>query len=580
MKRRTSTLPCRVYTYGCFRSPTANAAEVDKQIYLARMYRNKLLEIELARRAKYREVTGEHEDLSPILLEMTELDARLEELRAHINSARADARKRVQLKTASDQAKLIRLRLRELRARVKEVRKALQDDPIMAAQVIATDKEAKDAIKAARATCGVYWGTYLLVEAQVEQAAKSKTDPRFGRWDGTGRIGVQIQGGASVDDITSGRCSLLQIDPLPDDQWESRSGRRGAKTIVRFRIGSDEKRGPIWAEFSVLMHRPLPDDAVIKSAVIIRRRRPSKDRFGLQIVLESALVERAKMPESAPVAAINFGWRVRPDGLRVAMLVDEMGRTREMILPATILARLDHADSLCAIRDRSLESFRPQLVAALAKLEADGNLPEWLAEERKTMSAWRACARFNRLVIRWIHNRFDGDEAAFEEADIWRRSNLHLHIWEEAERSRAMAHRREVYRGFAAEMSRTYSLLVIEKFDLRDVAKRAKPEEEDESIAAVRKHRQRASISALRMCLMQGSRIARMDSANTTHECNECGSIEDFDAAVHLEHACSQCGSVWDQDVNASKILLRRYRDRPTEPTESIGLDEELGGDL
>ena len=54
MKRRTSTAPIRVYSYGC-RLPTANADLVEQQLVCAHHYYNTLIEIERRRRVATRE---------------------------------------------------------------------------------------------------------------------------------------------------------------------------------------------------------------------------------------------------------------------------------------------------------------------------------------------------------------------------------------------------------------------------------------------------------------------------------------------------------------------------------------------
>lgn len=667
MKRRTSTLPVRVYTYGCL-PPSENRELVDKQIFLARLYRNRLINIELDRRNRYREITGAHQDLSGVTAEILEVGARLEEVRTVIKMARKSSRSRVQQPNAAEQAKLLVQTLKELRKKAAEIRSALKNDPVLVAAIEASEEQAHEDVRQARAKCGVYWGSYLLVEAAIEAARKSRSDPKFGRWDGNGRVGVQIQGGASTADVMSGKCELLRIDALHEDHWKTRSGRRASKTHVHMRVGSDHKRRAIWAKFPMILHRPLPADATIKGAVVVRRRVARNDRYELQIVFEAASVAREYMPESAPVAAINLGWRVRPEGLRVAMVVDELGETREFILPQVILDRLDHADSLRAIRDRYLDSFRP---AAIAAVHSIPELPEWMAADVKTMHLWKSADRYAKFVSRWaeesglpevarydrisreqINNvpyepatltaeevkaarkrvgpllgklsrkerreatgvqqistyysklapashplaplwnevtgnllseipkvqRWDNtnqrrdyfidvnvvhiepEQEALVLADAWRRQDLHLLQWETHERTRALGHRRELYRIFASQLSKKYSMVVLDEFDLRKVAKLAEPEGDNDLSAPVRKNRQRAATSSLRIEIGARCRTAAEPAMYNTLFCNCCGSLQKFDAAVHLTHTCTECNETWDQDVNAAKNLLLRHR--------------------
>lgn len=585
MKRRTSPLPCRIFSYGC-QPPTENAELVAQQLALARKYKNVLTELELHRRRRYREITGEHERIAPLVEAIVEAEAALEQQREAINATRKDARRRVEHKGASAEAQRLRAELAGLRQQRRLIQGEIKTDPQIQAALTALDAEVNERRKQERARCGVYWGTYLLIEAAAEQAAKSKTDPRFRRWDGAGRIGVQLQGGASTDDVMHSRSQLLQIDALPVNQWQTRVGRRAAKTAARIRVGSDG-RAPIWASFPIVMHRPLPADGRIKAAWVGRRRLGTRDVFTLQIVVEAASLERQVL-KAAPVAAINLAYRVRPDGLRVGYLVDEHDQRREIILPRTILDRLDHADHIQSIRDTNLDTFRARLMQALAGM-ADG-LPEWMREEHKTLHAWRSAARFASLVQRWAGARFDapGEPEAFALAESWRRQDRHLLQWTAHEARRALGHRRELYRRLAAELATRYSTLAVEQFDLRQVARLPKPEDEDPAHAAVRRNRQRASLSELRGALGQRVPMCAIDPANITHYCHACGSLEAFDAALHIEHTCGGCGATWDQDYNAARNLLARYRVRPDDPCEhpadlaeaGVARDSEEGSDF
>lgn len=670
MKRRTSKLPARVYVYGCL-EPTENRDLVDKQIWLARKYRNTLVEIELRRRERFRELMGQHVDMAGKENEILELQARLEELRASIKAKRTKAGSRVAAPEESEQSKQIIGSLKVLRAEVKAVKRLLKEDPVMVGKIEALNEESREEIRQARKTNGLYWGTYLLVEAAMDAARKSSTDPKFGRWNGEGKVGVQIQGGISVAEVMAGTNEQLKIEALPDTQWNTRSGRRGAKTFVHMRVQSDARKA-IWAKVPMILHRPLPADGTIKMASINRRRIARHDYYQLQIVVEAASFAREYSPLSAPMAAINFGWRVRPNGIRVAMLADEFGKTRELILPRGILDRLDHSDSIRSIRDRALEEFRPVLLEAIVNLD---ERPEWMLEDLATMAQWRSADRFFRFVSRWVietefpetvdhrmitrdmitnvpfapeamtdyelseyrrkaelrvkkksrakpapyWNRRTGhllqdlqvlrrdddyinepdypvnvrvidapeEQEAMVLAEAWRLQDQHLLEWESYERRRALGHRREIYRLFACEIAKQYSCIVIDDFDLRRVARLPAPEaERDEQVAAMRKNRQRASVSSLRLEIHERSRVAVEPSLHNTKYCHGCGSLEEFDASTRLEHTCGECGITWDQDVNHARNLLQRYRETvpsghvPPGRDEVGGTPEDEGGGL
>ena len=242
------------------------------------------------------------------------------------------------------------------------------------------------------------------------------------------------------------------------------------------------------------------------------------------------------------------------------------------------MERLDHVESLQSIRDRNLDGFRPVLRDGLGLL-GDG-CPEWMRESLKFMHAWRSADRFARLVTRWSKERFAGDEALFAIANAWRVQDLHLYSWVANERSSALNNRRETYRRFAAELGQHYSLIICDDFDLRQVVRRAKPEEENTTAATTRKNRQRASLSELRGAIAQRMPLKALKASGITHECNACGVVQAFDASVHIEHTCTDCGSIWDQDVNAARNLLRRFREQPAgAPDAGVAREDEISSD-
>lgn len=568
MKRRQSPLPVAIYKVHC-EPPVTYADEVERQYALGHKYRNRLVEIELERRKRYREAVLQDALLTQLKAEELELAARLEELRTVINAARGEARKRINKTAEAQQAKEVRASLRANRDTARVLRAEMQTDPRVVAAAAAIEKWAHDEVIQARANCGAYWGTYLLAEQAADQARKSRTDPRFKSfWYEPGRIGVQIQGGVSAAQIMQGQCTQLQIELDADRaDWSTRSARRHARGFVHFRIGSDDSRRPIFAKFPAYIWRPLPSDATVKSAVIVRQRVARKYVYQLQICLEAASVSPELRPgralKSAPVAAINFGWRIRhPDqggGLRVGVVVDELGETQELVLPQRVLGRLDRSNSLASIRTRNLDDMRPILTAALRELELPPTMP--LAQDIETMHAWRSADRFSRLLTRWTADRFAGDAGAFEILREWHKQDLHLLQWQEHSSANAYGLRRQVYLDFAGEMGRKYSVVVFDQFDLRRVARSAKPEDsEDEAQRAVTTNRRRASISLARTLIGQRVPVVALPAFNNTHVCCICRQLCRFDAQESLLHRCEHCSALWDQDINAASNLLWRYR--------------------
>src|SRR5690606_21269492 len=127
-----------------------------------------------------------------------------------------------------------------------------------------------------------------------------------------------------LDELTTD--TQLQILAAPDH----RTGRRaGTRRLLRLRIGS--KGGtPIWAEWPMIMHRPLPDGARIKAVTVSRRRRDCRRWEWLAHVMVD-IPESASRPTPIDGAvALNLGWAQMDDGVRAGMLLGTDGHAREI----------------------------------------------------------------------------------------------------------------------------------------------------------------------------------------------------------------------------------------------------------
>lgn len=562
MKRKTSTTPSRIYTYGLPFGPDEDCREaVDEQIRLARVYQNNLIEIELARRGAVRAVMTEM-GLSDVEERIESLVSERDALRAKIKADRAKTRKRSSA-LAADRERVgdLNRSIKKARQERKDLRAKLRTDPEVKRQFDQINERVNDMVRRHRAVCGVFWGTYLLIENAANQQRRSKMDPRFRRWDGSGRVGVQIQKGMSVAELMSGNDRRLQIDPVPEDTYTSRRGerRRKSRTKVRLRIGSTG-RDPIWASFRVIMHRPLPEDARIMWAWAKRRRVGTRWRWVLQLSIESETF-RAAPKKTGSVAAIDIGWRHRgEDGFRVGYLVDEDGKGKELLLPKRVVERIEYANTLRSIRDQNFELARAELCGWLAAPAVPP--PAWLSKALERLSQWRSTARLSKVAWRWRHERFDGDDDIFECIDQWRQQDRHLYKWEASQRSKSLGHRREFYRLMATEIARKHRKLVIEDFDLRKMAALAPVESESGNKAAQRRQRVMCALSEFRAalelaCSNEGTELVKVPCEYTTVECHNCHGQCEWDQEHELEHTCEHCGARWDQDVNAALNLLR-----------------------
>jgi hypothetical protein len=612
-----------VYRYG-LRAPHENRDLALSELRTAHEYRNKLIEIECARRKRVR--AAEDALLGKPRLKLAEAQVALDAAIETVSKHRAGTRKRATpaemlatLKTAREAqhaaSKAFRLARQLVQPRCADCRKkdlptpcehATQEGVGLLAELDAAQDEAKEAVKKFRKEEGPYWGSYLLADKAAGQSFSELTlydidgkpnDPRFVRWTGEGTLGVQLQGGLSVEAALAGQDTQLRISAPPVACWDPSTGSRRARSRqsreseVWLRQGS-VGRAPIWCKFGLHMQRPLPPGAQIMWAEVhCRRVGPHFDWYlTLTLRVDDAVTLKPRIIPTRDAVAIDVGWRVFGEGetyeLRVAYWSDGSNdapvviRERDIRVPGFVLPprgelRLDTAtlnqlvqpDGVRAERDVLLDGIRARLVSWLKQEHAA--IPDWLREHCKTLHAWRSKAKFASLTGRWgewLAEHPDGEKEAYDALVAWRGQDRYLWAVESRWRDRALLRRRELYRLFGVALARTYSTVVLEKFDKREIAKRPKTEEDGQSQPA-RSNRQLAAVSELCECVAEastsrGRTVVEVPCENSTRECPVCGCVDERNAARRVTISCA-CGHVWDQDDGAADTLLGRWRERP-----------------
>lgn len=564
-----------VFQYGLL-APTVEAARVRSQMSLAHKYRNTLTEIERGRRTATRLAMLAYADMNSLQTQVTLADEKVSLLSREVAMYRSKNRARkvpeelsLPLKEAKEVKKIALTAFRERR-------RALHEDEAVKLQLDKINDRAKILHRSAREYCGVFWGSYLLVEDAMEAASKQPlyegsepNDPRFMRWNGEGRVGVQIQQQAdeapcTIERTFSDKDTRLRIDPVNLAAWHSpiRGERRKlSRTVLRMRVGSDG-RNPIWAHWPMIMHREVPAGSIIKRATVHLRKIGPTEKWVLDLtVVTPDGYQPRKRGEG--VVGIDIGWRIFENEIRVAAWHGKDGDHGELRLNEYTIGGLRKPEQLRSIRDKNFNFSREELVTQIPLLDA----PQWFLEATKFLALWRSSSRLSDLVLRWKNNRFDGDEEAYDKAEAWRYHDYHLWQWEGHQRSGSLKHRREVYRIFAAKLAAKYQTLVIEEFDLSKIARRGETSENE----TARSNRQLCSLSELRGVLINAfgkTNVIVIDAKNTTRECPECHQIDIWDAAEEINHACSKCGLVRDQDKGAAEVILARAEGLESAPAQ------------
>lgn len=546
--------PCKVYEYGCL-APIAGEAALVEEIHRKQQLWNKLVEIERAHREKVREILVVPDDPVPVLLEQ------LKAIREEIKAARKKERSgKADVSGLQEQA----VRLREQIGAAKAERDVAKKAAAEANRPVLDqlEKERRTAVKAAAKESGLYWINYEDVVNSYEQARRKamreKTELKFHRWTGEGKVTIRYQRGLPVPGVFE-QDTRLQINPVPQEAWDSpvRGVRRKlARTVIRLRVTSDEKKKTVWVELPMVMHRPLPPESEIRSASIVRQRVGRKWRY--KAVITATITESHQL-HGRGVVGIDLGWRQVEGGLRVAYWADDNGDHDALLLPPEVLYEFNKLPDLRAIRDQHFNEIKAELSDWLANITP----PDWLKEAVKNIAQWRTQGKLVSLLKQWQENRFDGDAEIFDQLSYWWERENHLYDWEANLRDQVHRRRREIYRVFASELTKKYDTVVLENFDLRKVTRKPDPEKGTGGALPMDRQRFIASVSELRLainnaCARAGVEVMSVDAKNTTTECHECGHKEKFDASAQIWRTCPKCGALWDQDYNAAINLLHR----------------------
>lgn len=428
------------------------------------------------------------------------------------------------------------------------------------------------AAKATKAESDLWWpnadDVLQTYELAAQKAYKTGASLNFHSARQHGKLFVRWQHGLPVADAF-GDDTRLRIEPVDPRAWQTcprcqtkpkpcscptrGERRRLQRTRMWVRVGS-ANRLPVWLELTVIMHRPLPPDGIIRSVAVLRDR--EGPFWHWKVTVTVAVPEPAPAAATGPAVAIDLGWRRVPGGLRVAAVYDSNGLSTTLCLPESWLKDMEFVRDLQALRAKHRNALQEGLLAWLANAPS---IPQWLRDMRPAMRHWKSPDHFSRLYQQWQAARFDGDDAGFALLAAWKTRDHHLHAWEGPMRARLLRQRRELYRLFAAELSRKYAEVVLEDFKVQTVASVRK----DQLHAAARYQRFLAAPSVLKHVLQvamqrQGGKLVVVPAAYSTQTCPACGVVYAFNAARELVHTCAYCGTERDQDVGAAQVLLAR----------------------
>jgi len=436
--RKTSAIPSKVYKYGIFSHQVEieGRDQVEDQLLLAHRYRNRLVEIERARRRRYNEAIVQFPEVAALTENIEQLAQEMEALREAIKTPRQTQRARVPVdplkRKRIEQIKQLLGRKTSERGPGFGLREELANAKYRQTRspaIEAAQEWSYEANRAARKSEDApFWGTYLRVEDSLKDAGRG-APPEFRRYERTGSLAVQIQSSAANQSKgltteallacsdTRARLLFPSKDPTEAKLW--------------LRVGTKEGgRQPVWAKFPLKYHRPLPPGAQIKWIWVRRSKHEAKGQWGHpddQRVWDCGFSLEHKsfdvpLKIHGHIAAINFGFRKLPGGdvLRVAYLVGTDGGSRQITCEG-IQDSLDWADGRHGKRDRGFNVAKEQLRIWLR--DHQDHAPKWLLTRTSSESLAESTSvrRLEQLVERWAkqRNRFRGDQEIYEVLVRW-----------------------------------------------------------------------------------------------------------------------------------------------------------------
>ena len=487
------------YKYGLF--PPADWDDIcEREIHLQDLLWNRLVAIELGYREDVENTVRQHALYCELAEQSAALGLELEIVLTERRARRKAARAKLATPELDARIEDLAARRRKMWPDLKKARtaafKAYREDlrPL-------ADKRYDD-ITTARQNSGLWWSNYNAVIASFDgtlRRIKPWQNPRALGEEGrlSGRLTVQIQQGCAAPAFLAGARSEAKLD-MDEAQWIKRgkSNWRPRRAVLTATVRTDQRVRKT-ASWPVLMHRPLPPGAVIKSLTITRRRPVPSARQWKWEATFSVDIPDALPARVAAIAGVDLGWRKIESGLRVATIATSVGGVEHVILPGDMLDR------------------RARIAGLMGRV----------VEESRELGA---------------------DPVKHED---WRRLSLEIARWNRR--------RRDIYRVAAADLINRCQLVGLDGSGIAAMAadKRMPPETRRMRTWAAPAEFGAAVRDAGRR---HGVKVEDIEGPSTL-VCHICAHKNVVSEATRLDliWRCAGCGSLWDQDENAARNCLK-----------------------
>ena len=433
------------------------------------------------------------------------------------------------------------------------------------------------------ASSGLWWSNYNAIMASFDVARQRRAkdgggDLKEKRFHGDGRLTVQLQGGATIDEIFAspedGGRSEARLIMAPPPGWENcragktpptpgskRSNRRSLATLALTVYTSRNEDGKVIRRFiniPIVYDRPLPSDARIQQIVMTRRRgnRSPTGDWRYEVVFTLRVADPVMRP-SERLAAIHIGWRKVADGIRVATVADCRGCSY-FVLPLSINNRFERASSMLSLADTSAKEMQHIIKS---QFHINESSPSLIINDIELVniahSGSSAAMRLRGMLRNWLEHCPDYYQELRDVLSAWSHKDVTLRWMARNIVSRAVRHRRDVVRVWVAGLVANYDTVIIQQNNIAKLKRRGKTTDlemgERRCIQRMAPGDVRANVV---MSLAKNGITVHSFTEDIPLTCSICGGLIAHQGDSTTMIRCSFCPAHQDIDENTARNYL------------------------
>lgn len=256
----------------------------------------------------------------------------------------------------------------------------------------------------AKDNSGCYTGTYQAVLEATKRSFKTPGVPKYKRFDGHGKVGIQVTKPTTFYDCLSLNNDAIKIQILPETKVRGFNKQKNQAAIATIKLAGRKNDG-VYIKVPFIMHRPLPVDAKITWVYLVVNRVGINFKYDLQFTVNENNVIKTPAKRKKKKLAIQFGWRlIKNKGVRVATTWDD-SVSNEIILPLDMRDIYLKSDRLLGYSD----DYFNGVCAVFKEWMTDNKLSKPVREKFKlnTIDKWKSHGRLAILAKHFASEYLD-----------------------------------------------------------------------------------------------------------------------------------------------------------------------------